>query len=105
MQPRVSIRPTNRRILLILPSPLGDVARTVPALVTLRQAYPHAHIDWLVHENYADVVRCHPMLTGVIPFPRQAFAALWQTGARKHFVQWLRDLRLRDYDLAIDLQG
>ena len=86
----------SQRVLLIRPSALGDVSRTVPCLVALRQALPDAHIDWLVNANFADAVAAHPLLDGVVPFDRhhpRAIPAL------------LRRLRAQRYDLVIDLQG
>lgn len=95
-----------RRVLLIRPTALGDVARTVPALVSLRQAYPDARIDWLVNESFADVVRHHPALSNVVPFPRQRFsAALTRPAVLREMFAWARQLRHTQYDLAIDLQG
>ncbi|MCC6579675.1 MAG: glycosyltransferase family 9 protein [Phycisphaeraceae bacterium] len=94
------------RVLMVRPSALGDVCRTVPALVTLRQAMPNARIDWLVHDQFADAVRHHPALDGVAPFPRQRFAR-WATNpaVARDLLRWLVDLRHRRYDLVIDLQG
>lgn len=94
------------RILIIRPSALGDVARSVPALVTLRHRHPEAHIDWLVHEAYADVVRPHPALDGVVLFPRGRFAAVHRSPfAAFEFISWIRRLRAEAYDIVIDLQG
>ncbi len=95
-----------RRILLIRPSALGDVCRTVPALVTLKRAFPEAAIDWLVQENFADAVRHHPMLNAVVPFPRGRFGQwLLRAAARREFSRWKRALREQHYDLVVDLQG
>ncbi|MBB6429477.1 glycosyltransferase family 9 protein [Algisphaera agarilytica] len=85
-----------QRILIIRPSALGDVARTVPCLASLRRAYPEARIDWLVGSAFVDAVRAHPGLTGVIPFDRKKRSAVWPM---------LRTLRQTRYDMAIDLQG
>jgi lipopolysaccharide heptosyltransferase I len=95
-----------QRVLIVRPSALGDVARTVPALVTLRRAMPHAHIDWLVADAFADVVRHHPALTGVVPFPRRRFATAWCNPLRTaEALRWAIGLAKHHYDLAIDLQG
>ena len=95
-----------RRVLLVRPSALGDVARTVPALVTIRNALPEATIDWVVQPAFADVVRHHPAVHEVVPFDRDHLGRMWRSvsafGAGR---QWLRALRDRRYDLAIDLQG
>lgn len=82
------------------------MARTVAALVTLRRAYPSAQIDWLVHEQFADVIRHHPDLSSAIPFPRDRLGAgLWRPSAVRFACQWIRDLRARHYNQVFDLQG
>ena len=97
---------TGKRILLIRPTALGDVARTVPVLATLRKAHPEAHIDWLVAKAFAPAVRHHPMLDGVIEFDRQALArfgySIKATAAGRRFAKLLREQR---YDAVYDLQG
>lgn len=91
---------------MVRPSALGDVARTVPCLVTLRHAMPDAHIDWLVQEDLADVVRHHPMLDGVVTFPRESFRHTWRRPrALLRLRSWLRQLRNGRHDIAVDLQG
>ncbi|MEM6855851.1 MAG: glycosyltransferase family 9 protein [Planctomycetota bacterium] len=75
---------------------MGDVARTVPCLASLRRAYPEAQIDWLVDSAFVDAVRAHPALSGVVPFDRKTKASVWPL---------LRRLRQEKYDLVFDLQG
>ena len=100
------------RILIIRPSALGDVARTVPALATLRRAFPNATIDWLVREGFEDAVRHHPMLDGVISFRRWPLPKLVTSREPlRRGVRLRRRLRGDDpaspgrYDRVYDLQG
>jgi heptosyltransferase-1 len=94
------------RILLVRPSALGDVARTVPALVTLRKAYPHAKIDWLVARSYTELLRHHPDLNDVLPFDRKRFGQMYYNPAAAwEALTWCRQLRKARYDLVVDLQG
>lgn len=94
-----------QRILMIRPSALGDVCRTVPCLVSLRRRYPEATIDWLVNAHFAPAVSAHPALSGIVPFDRSAMG----TGGIVRRTGWFRammaDLRAKRYDLVIDLQG
>jgi len=95
-----------KRILIVRPSALGDVCRSVPALASLRAAYPESEIDWLVRDVYVDAVSAHPMLTRVVPFARGELRRWWRSpraaGALRAFLGELRGAR---YDLVLDLQG
>jgi heptosyltransferase-1 len=96
---------TPRRILLIRPSALGDVCRSVPAIVSLRRAYPGAHIDWLVQDSFADAVRFHPGLTGIVPFSRTSMGRALLGGRPGQLIALVRLLRTARYDMVYDLQG
>ena len=93
------------RILLIRPSALGDVCRTVPALVSLRRRYPTARIDWLVRDAFVDAVRAHPDLNGALSFPRTAMQRWWTPTGGRTLVEFLRAVAAPQYDLVIDCQG
>lgn len=94
------------RILLIRPSALGDVCRTVPVLASLRRAAPEAQIDWVVNEGYLDAVAHHPALSGAIGFPRARFAKFWRSPALGAEIwRWAVALRRTRYDLVLDCQG
>lgn len=92
-------------ILIIRPSALGDVCRSVPVLASVRAAHPHARIDWLVQDTFVDAVAGHPALTGVVPFERSRLGrdlTAVETGSTLDLLRTLRDVR---YDLVIDAQG
>lgn len=94
------------RILIVRPSALGDVCRTVPVLASLRQAYPAAQIDWVVQDTFAAAVADHPALDSVIEFPRSTFARWWRNPeVAWRTAGWFRGLRDRNYDLVFDCQG
>lgn len=95
------------RILIIRPSALGDVCRSVPVLVSLKRAYPSARIDWLVQDAFAPAVSAHPDLHAVVPFQRQAVAVKrwWRAEARRKLHDLIATLRAPRYDLVLDCQG
>ena len=66
-----------KRILIVRPSALGDVCRTVPVLVSLRRAFGRAQIDWLVQAQFADAITAHPALDRIVTFPRTQMADWW----------------------------
>jgi ADP-heptose:LPS heptosyltransferase len=85
---------------------LGDVARTVPALATLRAAFPAARIDWLVHTAFVDAVEHHPMLDGVVPFDRKALGGFGlKPRATRAGLALAKRLRRAGYTRVYDLQG
>jgi len=99
-----------QRILLIRPSALGDVCRTVPVLVSLKRAYPDARIDWLVQDTFAAAIAHHPDLHRPILFPRSALRRWWTPAGAARALAFLRSLgqasdEARPYDMVIDCQG
>lgn len=91
-----------RRILIVKPSSLGDIVHTLPLVALIRHQAPGAELRWLVNEVWAPLLHGHPLLDGVIEFPRQALRGM---RAPLGFVDWVR--RQSDWrpDLAIDVQG
>lgn len=97
--------PEPERILIVRPSALGDVCRSVPALASLRQAYPTAQIDWLVQDAFADAIRYHPALTNVIEFRRKELGATMRRGNIGPTRGFLSMLRAQRFSIVYDLQG
>jgi heptosyltransferase-1 len=54
------------RILLIRTSSLGDIVHCLPALRSLRQRYPSAHIGWVVEDVFAPLLARDPDLDEVL---------------------------------------
>ncbi len=95
-----------RRVLIVRPSALGDVCRTVPVLASLRRAWPEAHIAWVVQDDFTAAIEAHPSLNEVIAFPRNRFGKWWKSPSRAVEVRrWFAGLRRRRFDIAIDCQG
>lgn len=96
-----------QRILLIRPSALGDVCRTVPVAASLRRAFPGARIEWLVQAEFADAIRSHPAVDAVVPFERRGMTrgSFVRMAGWKRLGALVRRLREPRYDLVIDCQG
>ena len=84
------------RILIVKLSSLGDILHVLPTVHELRVQLG-AEIDWVVHPEFAAVVRCFADVDNVLTFPRHHVLRALR-GA-------LRTLRARDYDLVVDLHG
>lgn len=78
----------------------------MPVLVSLREAFPEARIDWVVQDTFVPAVAAHPALTEVVPFPRNRFANWWKSRVvMREVLSWFRQLRRRGYELVLDCQG
>ena len=98
--------PPPSRILLIKPSSLGDVTHALPILHLLRKKYPNAKISWLVAPYCSGLLEGHPDLDEVILFDRRRFGTAWKNpAAGLDLIRFKRDLRRRQFDWVIDLQG
>ena len=98
------------RILLIKLSALGDVIQTLPTLEAIRAVYPAAEISWLVEEDAAPVLACHPALDNLLISRRKTWLAAWRRPGERQiawqqFRHLMQTLRRQSYDLVIDLQG
>lgn len=106
-RPQDPITSDPERILIIRPSALGDVCRSVPVLASLRRRFPAARIDWLVQDTFAPAIAAHPALTNVIRFPRAQLRLkhlLTPEGVEK-LAGLLRQMRRPRYDVVFDCQG
>lgn len=97
--------PTPTSILIIRPSALGDIVRSVPVLTALRRAYPDARIDWLVRDTYTQSVSAHPALSNAVAFPRVRMGGELKRGRTKALRSFIKTLRRAKYDTVLDCQG
>jgi heptosyltransferase I len=97
------------RVLVVRLSAIGDVLHALPAVAALRRHAPDAVVDFLVEDRAADLVRGSPDVDRVVVFPRAALRAALSarrlSQARRTLAAFLRELRARDYDAVVDLQG
>jgi heptosyltransferase I len=85
------------KILIVRLGALGDIVHAVPAVATLRRAYPDAVIDWIVEERHREIVDLIQGLRRRIHIDTQR--------RPQRLVGVIRQLRREHYDMAIDLQG
>lgn len=94
------------RLLLVKTSSLGDVIHNLPVASDICRALPQAAIDWVVEEGFAEILRLHPAVGGVIPVAMRRWRkALFAASTRREFAAWRRAVRQVDYDAVIDTQG
>ena len=61
---------TPKRIAILKPSALGDIAHALPVLTALRTLYPEAAITWVVNKSFEPLLKDHPHLTETLAFDR-----------------------------------
>jgi len=99
-----------KRILIIRLSAIGDVLRVLPALQVLKRHFPNSFIGWVAEESSYDILAAQPTIDEVFLFPKNSLRSKltslrhFNAGARE-FLSFIRDIRSRRFDLAIDFHG
>lgn len=87
--PRKKAQEPIRKILLVRLDRLGDFVVSLPVIDNIRLAYPDAQIDALVCRNTAGLARMAQSLDSVVEY--------------KDFITACHTIRLRHYDMVIDM--
>lgn len=97
------------KILVIRLSSLGDVLMTIPAVRAIRDAYPRAHLAWLVEGSVGELLSHQGFIDEVIRFPRGAIQRAVRAGnlagAMREIGPFVAKLRETEYDLVLDFHG
>jgi heptosyltransferase-1 len=91
-------------IVLIKTSSLGDVLHNLPVVTDIHKHFPNARIDWVVEESFAALPALHPKVQNVIPVAMRRWRKSWWS-SRTEIQTICRELKARNYDLALDTQG
>jgi lipopolysaccharide heptosyltransferase I len=85
---------------------MGDIVHALPAVASLRAAFPGVQIDWVVEERWKDLLDGNPDVSQVIAVDTQR----WRRGLGRPQT-WselsgaVGGLRRQHYDVAVDFQG
>ena len=93
-----------KRIAILKPSALGDIAHALPVLSALRTLYPESQITWVVNKSFEPMLKDHPHLTDTMAFDRGAFRKGIGSSMR-YSLHFANLLRKRRFDMVLDLQG
>jgi heptosyltransferase-1 len=98
-----------RSILLVRLSARGDIVFSSPLVKAFRDAYPDATITWMAESHTKDLIENHPLLDDVIVVNRAGWKQMWKDRRFGTILREMKDLvgelRRRQFDLAVDLQG
>jgi heptosyltransferase-1 len=107
-----------QRILIVRLSAMGDVIHTLPAAHALREAFPQAHIGWLIEERWAELLCApgtvrrgqrsagRPLMDEVHTVNLKAWGkSFFSLPTLQRVAKIWNDVRDAHYDVAVDLQG
>ncbi len=98
-----------RSILLVRLSARGDIVFASPLIRAFRRTYPHARITWMAESHTKDLIAHHPELDALMVVERHEWKKLWRERRLRTLFRALKkllmELRSREFDVAIDLQG
>ncbi len=98
------------KVLIVKLSSLGDVVHTMPAVMDIKAAFPHAQIDWVVERGFAPLAARCAAVHRVIPcelrrWRQSFFKAETRAQTRLEWQAFKADLQQEAYDVILDLQG
>jgi len=94
------------RLLVIRLSSLGDVARLLPCLHSLKASGHLARLDLAVEDRFAPLLDLFPVVDRVAAYPRGKGGSGYKPLAWARAVgSYLKDLRAARYDWSVDLHG
>lgn len=83
-------------VLVVKLGPLGEVVHALPAAKAIRNAFPEAHLGWVVEQSSASLVRSQPWVDETIEWNRRRWGGLGKLLSRLRSGRW---------DASIDFQG
>jgi heptosyltransferase-1 len=106
------------RLLIVRLSAMGDVIHTLPAVHALREAFPQAHIGWLIEERWRELLCApgfpergprsvqRPLVDEVHTVNLKSWGkSLFSIATVQHIAKVWNDVRDARFDVAVDLQG
>ncbi len=94
------------KILIVKLSSIGDVVHTLPVLSAVKRALPEAKISWVVEKSAAEILRGNELLENLIEIDTRSIRGGKIVGEILPAARGqMKNLRVSDFDLAIDFQG
>ena len=101
----------SKRILLIRLAAHGDVLMGTPLLAAIRNAWPDAHITWIVGEDARGAIEAHPDVDEILLWGTDYWTRRLRKGSPLFYPIWAyreralrRTLRANAYDVFLSLQ-
>jgi heptosyltransferase I len=95
-----------KRILVVRMGAMGDIIHTLPAVASLKRAFPATEIDWVVEKHWAPLLMRNRHLSQLHVVETRTWRKQWGgAGTWRMVLESLGKLRSRQYDCALDFQG
>ena len=94
------------RILIIKTSSLGDVVHSLPIIEDIKKNYHNSIIDWVIEENYTDIIKMHNGINKAIPVSiRRWRKKIFSAQTWLEITAFKKTIQSQHYDCVIDTQG
>lgn len=84
------------RVCVVMMSAVGDAVHVLPVINAIKRHHPASRVTWVLQPGPATLVRGHPSVDDIVEFRR--------TDGLRAFADIRRELRWREFDLALNLQ-
>ena len=91
------------KICIVKLSAMGDIIHAMVALQYIKKQYPTSKIDWIVEENFKDIINNNPHITNVLPINLKSIKKNKSNIFKE--IKLLRTYSKNQYDIIIDAQG
>jgi heptosyltransferase-3 len=95
---------TIKKILVIKLRHIGDVLLTVPVFRALRETFPGTHISALVNSGTEEVLSGNSLIDEMLSLDR-GIKRLSLMGRYLREMDFLKEIRRKDFDMTVDLTG
>ena len=95
----------RENILIVRLKSIGDIVFTLPAVNAVRENFPEAKLHFLISAEHAPLVRGFAAVDEIIPLDRAVLRSGNLPKAASSLFHLLRELRSKNFSLAIDLHG
>ena len=86
-----------KKILIIRMSSIGDIVLSTSFIESVKNKFPNSQIDFLIKEEFSDIVQNHPLIDNIIAYDKQSgINGLISVG---------RALKHRNYDAVYDIHN
>jgi heptosyltransferase-1 len=94
------------RVLIIKASAMGDIIHALPVLDYLHQVMPGIAVDWVVEEQFADLLSGNPLISGLrLLRTRKWRRTPFSADTLREIQSLWSELRGQNYDFVFDIQG